>query len=201
MSLLKPDIDKLRASRDVSGLVKALHHRDPLIRWQAAEALGDLGDANAVEPLAAAAIAEMGQEAAWPVAEALGKLDDPRAVEPLIGLLGSASGETRIRAIEGLDKLGDERAVEPLIALLGDSAEGRTTNRIVRPTAANAIRRFGSAAVDPLIASLADQSSGFQDGVAGLLGELHDARAVEPLIGALEVEDVYTRGIVAEALG
>ncbi len=47
----KPNIGKMKAKKDVQGLIKALKHKDNNIRWEAAEALGKTKDARAVEPL------------------------------------------------------------------------------------------------------------------------------------------------------
>lgn len=68
-----PNLTKLTARRDVEGLVKALGN--PSVCEGAASALGQLGDARAVEPLTAA----LGDES-WSMrraaAEALGRLRD-----------------------------------------------------------------------------------------------------------------------------
>jgi hypothetical protein len=47
-----PNASKLKAKSDVPGLIKALDFKkDPLVRRDAAVALGELGDPRAVEPL------------------------------------------------------------------------------------------------------------------------------------------------------
>lgn len=52
MSLFKPKIEKLKSRRDVPGLIDALHDAGSSERRrQAAQGLGELGDARAVEPL------------------------------------------------------------------------------------------------------------------------------------------------------
>jgi HEAT repeat protein len=55
-----PNIDKLKAKRDVKGLIKALGYERAAVkdkaegvRYYAARALGQIGDARAVEPLIA----------------------------------------------------------------------------------------------------------------------------------------------------
>lgn len=45
--LSKPDVEKMKAKKDVKGLIKALKYKDMVIRWDAAEALGRIGDARA----------------------------------------------------------------------------------------------------------------------------------------------------------
>lgn len=50
-----PNVEKLAARRNVNGLVKALNYeKDVQVRCAAAEALGKIGDAHAVESLVAA---------------------------------------------------------------------------------------------------------------------------------------------------
>jgi HEAT repeat protein len=48
----KSDVEKMEAKRDVNGLIKALAYRkDALVRQRAAEALGEIGDARAVDAM------------------------------------------------------------------------------------------------------------------------------------------------------
>jgi|WetSurMetagenome_2_1015567.scaffolds.fasta_scaffold644508_2 hypothetical protein len=57
-----PDVAKMKAKRDVLGLIKALRYqKDAGVRQAAARALGELGDPRAIEPL----VAQLYTEAAW----------------------------------------------------------------------------------------------------------------------------------------
>ncbi len=47
----KLDIEKLRAKKDIKGLVKTLKHEDSNIRMFAAISLGEIGDERAIAPL------------------------------------------------------------------------------------------------------------------------------------------------------
>jgi HEAT repeat protein len=47
----RTDITAMRRRRDVDGLIRALGNPDEVIRLGAAQALGAVGDARAVEPL------------------------------------------------------------------------------------------------------------------------------------------------------
>jgi len=48
----KPDVEALKKNKDVDGLIKALgYQKDIPVRWEAAAALGTIGDKRAVEPL------------------------------------------------------------------------------------------------------------------------------------------------------
>ena len=50
----RSSVIRMKAARDVRGLIRLLHHGDPDIQYEAAGALGDIGDSRAVEPLIAA---------------------------------------------------------------------------------------------------------------------------------------------------
>ncbi len=78
------DIIKMKAVRDVRGLVRLLNHRNPDIQYEAAEALGEIRDPAAVESLAGVLNEEELSGVRWKAAEALGKIGKP-AVEYLFG--------------------------------------------------------------------------------------------------------------------
>ena len=87
---------------------------DPYLRGRAAEALGNLGDRSAVDPLTAI----MNAPANDPflkgrAAEALGKLGDPSSVAPLTAIMNAPANDPFLkgRAAEALGKLGDPSGV------------------------------------------------------------------------------------------
>jgi len=84
--------------------------------YAAAEALADLGDLRAVQPLIAGLKRERPEDVLNRImaAHALGKLRDPRAVEPLIGVLGRDLYLVRRVAAQALGRIGDPRAVPAL---------------------------------------------------------------------------------------
>ena len=137
-----PNVEKMKARRDVNGLIKALGYQKGdsfdarSIRRDAARALGELEDPRAVEPLIAA-LGDERSDVRQAAAEALGKIKDPRAVEPLIAALGDERSDMRQAAAKALGAIGDARTMEPLIAALKD-AEWR-----VREAAAQALDHLG----------------------------------------------------------
>jgi HEAT repeat protein len=158
--------------------------------WEAANALGKIGDGRAVEPLIAA-LQDKDSTIRRSAASGLGELRDERAVEPLIAALQDEKSYVRFRAASSLGELRDERAVEPLIASLQDKDSG------VREYAAIALGEFGdSHTVEPLIAELQNGNWG----AANALGKIGDGRAVEPLIAALQVKNNILCQKAAEAL-
>jgi HEAT repeat protein len=171
---------KIKDKRAVRPLSFALVYRAYPIatRKKVAWALGEFGDARAVEALITVLKEEkdiLGGDAAW----ALGKIKDARAVEPLVAVLndGTSIGWS---AAWALGEIGDARAVEPLITALEEGKE------IVRGDAARALGEIGDTrAVELLIAALRDESKYVRKRAAIALGEIKDPRAVEPLIAAL----------------
>ena len=87
----KPNVEKMKAKKDVKGLIKALKYNDKkneysevfFIRHQAVKALGEVGDARAIEPLVETMRDDSDKLLGSEAAEALGAIGDKRAVEPL----------------------------------------------------------------------------------------------------------------------
>lgn len=178
----------------------------------AAWALGEIGDAQAVEPLlttlpsltwdvreaAVSALVKCGWQpdrsgagatywlfsgnGSLAAIEECAKIGPP-AVEPLMGALnGRVSYEVRATAARMLGEIGDPRAVEALIPVL-DSHDASGG------AAFNSLVKIGAPAVDLLIAELGERDSNARVQVARVLGEIGDPRAAEPLISALEEQD------------
>lgn len=103
----------------VGALIQLLDDRDGQVRLDAADDLGDIGDARAVEPLIQV-LKHKDVEVQKAAAKALGKIGDKRAVEPLIEAVKAESRSLRWRAADTLGKIGDERAVESLTQALKD---------------------------------------------------------------------------------
>jgi HEAT repeat protein len=172
------DVKKLKETRNVQGLILALKHRDPKVQYDAAEALGDLGDNRAVEPLATALKRDEFSGVRWKASEALSKIGAP-AVEVLIGALRHDDDDVRWKAAIALGEIGDPRAIEPLITLLCDK------DRFVKSHAALALGAIGEPAVNPLLGALHEGDGNLRWGAAIALGKIRDPRAIEPLIRAL----------------
>ena len=113
-----PNVEKLKAKRDVKRLIKALQYpEDYRVRDAAARALGAIGDPRAIEPLVTA----MNNTGAFsPIPEALAKIGGPRTVELLIESLSHSNFLVVLNAVSALGRIGDVRAVKPLTARLGD---------------------------------------------------------------------------------
>lgn len=88
MGFFKPNIEKMKAKKDVGGLIKALKDKDGGVRVSAVVALGEIGE-PAVEPLIEA-VRDEDEDVRVEAAEALIKIGDERAVDPLIQYLKGA---------------------------------------------------------------------------------------------------------------
>src|SRR4030042_3481139 len=182
----RSSVTRMKAARDVRGLIRLLHHGDPYVEYEGAGALGDIGDPRAVEPLIEALKNDEFSGVRWIAAEALSKLGAP-AVAPLIGALQHHNDDVRWKAAIALGEIGDPRAVEPLIALLCDE------DRYVKGRAAHALGLIGEAAVGPLIRALREGDGNLRWGSAIALGKIRDTRAIEPLIRALAAKNEHVR--------
>ena len=144
-----PNVEKMKAKRDVKGLIKALSYKKYQataglresegreVRQEAAWALAQLGDARAVGPLIATLKDnDSERNVLAEVAGGLVKIGVP-AVEPLIAALKDGDANMHAWAARVLGKIGDARAVEPLIAALKDSEAH------VRESAAKALEKMG----------------------------------------------------------
>jgi HEAT repeat protein len=164
----KPDVQKLKAKRDVRGLIKALGYQsDWSIRKQAAKVLGEIGDSRAVEPLIAALEDSTGS-VVFDAAIALGQIGDLRAIEPLIVALEKwPEGYVTCAPADALVKIGAQ-AVEPLISTLG-----YVSNDVVRKAAAQALGEIGDPrAAEPLIGKLDDWVEDVRKAAARSLDQL-----------------------------
>jgi HEAT repeat protein len=107
-------------------------------------------------------------------ATVLGQLDDRNAVIPLLAALTDRDWAVRYRTVISLGVLQDSRAVDALLALLRSPGPG------------SVIRAY-----DYNITERAAQS----------LAAIGDARAIPPLIAALECGSLANRATAAQALG
>ncbi|MBI4673448.1 MAG: HEAT repeat domain-containing protein [Chloroflexi bacterium] len=191
-----PNIEKMKAKRDVNGLIKTLgYQKDNSVQTTAAYELGKLGDPRAVEPLIAA-LENSKTFLPATAANALGKLGDPRAVEPLIAALKSSDSFLQENAADALGKLGDPRAVRPLIAAHNDAS----SNFTLRGSAMRALKKIGTTTIEPLIVALTDSDKNVRICAADALGEIGDPHAVEPLMAVFKDSDESVRTGAVRAL-
>ena len=159
-------LGKTRSPEAVAPLLSVLFNdRDRAVREDAVRALGQIGDARAVEFLMTA----MKEPELRPLAvEALGQIGDRRAVSVLINVLEGVDRPEVSRANDGCGDHGDEEiltlsaAVRALGAIRDETALPSLMKALrhtgTRADAADALTRFGSAVIVPLLAALARES-------------------------------------------
>lgn len=158
----KPNIEKLKAKRDIKGLIKARKHDDYDVSRYAESALVDIVDdceaEGDIETLIK--IFTSDKEMRMTVVEVFtdGTIKDERVIEPFItALKDEEAGEwLRMDLISTLGKIGNKRAVEPLIEVLRKDPDGS-----MRKLAAEALGEIGDKrAIKPLEKSLKDEEAG-----------------------------------------
>jgi HEAT repeat protein len=179
----------------IEPLCIALKDKSADVREKAVLALGQIEDPRAVEPLSIA-LRDPEHVVTVLAGKALGQIGKP-AVEVLIAALRDPSSDVRMNAAQALGEIKDERAVEPLIAAMNDP------DLSVRRHTSTAFGKIGKLAPLPenLTEDLKSQDPAKRAEVARALGDMKDARAVEPLIAALKDEDWQVRRNAAMALG
>lgn len=203
----------------VEPLIRTLKVGDMHIRWEAAEALGNIGDERAIEPLieslkdeyevnrhfAANALDKIGWKPGDDIEEiyylaAKSKWNDllnlrESSVDLFIKALKDKNMGLRSTAVSSLGYIKDAKAVSPLIEALKDES------KYVRENAARALGDIGDKrAVEPLIDALKDECSFVQTLAARALGEIGDKRAVESLIQIVEFKDTYLSEIAIKSI-
>ena len=159
-------LGKTRSPEAVDPLLSVLFNdRDRAVREDAVRALGQIGDPRAVEFLVTA----MKEPGLRPLAvEALGEIGDRRAVLVLINVLEGVDRPEVSRPIDGCGDQWDEElvtlgAAARALGVIRDEAAIPSLMKALRYTitrvdAADALTRFGSAVIAPLLALLAHES-------------------------------------------
>jgi HEAT repeat protein len=179
------NIDLLKKDQNVDGLIGALQSEDALTRQRAALALGDFGDAKAIEPLIRV-LGDPVQGVREAAADSLSMMGKP-AVEPLIELIEHPERSKKYEAPSGHLPAFEEPSLrrEPPAGIEGMEEEEGVTVQGVRPGMAwdvetrRDLRRTYAAAV---------------------LGEIGEARAVDTLVRALKDENTDLRCQASGAL-
>ncbi|MCA2700030.1 MAG: HEAT repeat domain-containing protein [Microcystis sp. M179S2] len=215
-----------KSNEVVNELNQALEDSDWFVRWNAAEALGNIGSETAIPGLlkalehsdrfvrgkAAEALGKISSETAipgllkalehsdvyvrWKAAEALGKIGSETAIPGLLKALEDSNKDVRMYAAEALGKISSETAIPGLLKALEDS------DRFVRGKAAEALGKIGSeTAIPGLLKALKDSDKDVRSNAVVALGKIRSETAIAGLLKALKDSDVYVRWNAAFALG
>jgi HEAT repeat protein len=175
----------LRDTTIVPDLLAALHDSEPLVWEAAAESLGGLGDYAAVGRLIQALNDEDGHVYGAAI-EALRDITEDDDIPELHPYLTSENLKLRMAAAYILGAKGGTAAIQGLFDVIrgGFTGDQREIERAMREIVA-----IGSPAVSYLIDILNGDDRFLRRLAAGMLGEIGDAQAIEPLIEILADEE------------
>lgn len=172
----------------VPALRRVLGHKDPASRRTAAEALANVRDAAAVDALRGA-LTDGDRQVRDEAVRALASIAIPEAVAALVEGLHAGDREMKaaiaagLRSFEWTPRDAAERAVHATIRGRFDDAEAE-----------------GPAAVQPLVAALADRDPDRRRGAVVALGRLGAAEAAAPIAALFRDADPRVRDAAADAL-
>ena len=133
----QPNIAKLRARGDVSGLMKAMDSRDSSVVVQAIEALGELNSREAAVGLAVKTSSR--DQEIRQAAERVFARWGSSPVDACITALGDPNMTARFVAAAALGEFGDPSAIDSLISALEDGSP------LVRDRARHSLTQLGHA--------------------------------------------------------
>lgn len=169
----------------LSPLLELLKGSDPDLRMQAALALGEQGNARAVEALTEA-LNDEDSNVRYHAIEALGKLKATNAVDALATIAESRDFFVAFAALDALAKIGDPKVAPRMLRLLEDD--------LLREPALNLLGQLGDeTAVAPLTALLNTPTAPV-DAIANALAALSDRYEAQYGEGA-HIADLASREI------
>lgn len=175
-------------------LIGFLGNQDPHVRGEAARALGQIADPEAVSPLVEALMKEK-QDEQMPLA--LAEIGDPAALAPLIEAFNQADREVRPNICAALGAFKDQKAVACLITGLSDPDPNVRFHSI-----ASLGRQRDPAAVSHLLGCLGEANEWIFLSVVEALSRIGDHRATNPLVAFyLKEGNERKRAAIITALG
>lgn len=117
--------------KDLAALIADLAHPSDRVRWEAAQALGETQDTQAV-PALIEALQDRNVHVRRDAAVALGKLGDARAVPALCEALTRWDRDVRRAAAVALGEIGNRHAVPALVSVLLDKEDEEMRQNVAR---------------------------------------------------------------------
>lgn len=219
----RPNVAKLEEKGNVRGLIKALTHEQAEVRIAAAQALGRLGNSEAVGPLISALL-DRDTAVAVVAAQSLGEIGDAAAVEALVVTLHGRGVERRVAALHALGQIGTEPAIDGLVSVLqleDEELDEQVALALAQGGAAqlprllamlagdqprlqgaarSALRIIGAPAVQALAEMARGQDAAQAETAIRALGQIQSPLALQTLIPLLATGSYTTRALAQEAL-
>jgi len=174
----------------VESLISALKDRNSEVRKNAAEALGQMNDARAVEPLIKVSRVDDDTTARKNAIEALGNIKDARAVEPVLELLNDRRTVIQNASFDALAKLAE--AAKERLDLQTLSVILENKNMVVRQLAITKLAEIPRReSAELLIPYLGDQDMSIRNNITEALKKIGEP-AADPLVQALKNDDIST---------
>ena len=174
--------DRSPEAEEVARLAEELKSPSIQMRRLAAQRMGEIGSAEAVEPLLEALKNDPIDDIRAEAAKALGRIGSPEAVEPLIAVLKAPEAENwsvHHAAVLALGAIGDARAVDAVAAKLSSHEPS------VRLAAATALSQLGPRALEALTQAIGDlRHPGWDAAVRGLAAS-EDEAAMAKVVAVL----------------
>jgi len=214
-------------AQPIAQIISNLKDNDETMRIQAAEIAGELS--GAVCPSIITALIHALNDPKWRVKKsailALGKIGSTEAIPSLLNCIKDENWIIRCKAVYSLGEIGSAEATDAIINIINDEDESVRQEAItalgkIRATKAIpllinilthstdeyislvslSLIKIGTPSVVPLLQVLDNKNPQVRQKVAYALGEIHDSRAISPLITALYEEDELPRGDISAAL-
>ncbi len=201
VDMVKPNVEKLKAGRDIEGLIRASGYgRDPCVRSEAVLALGDFFDGRIAGALGEA-LKDGDARVRMDAVRSLGMIQDPRAMEVLSGALKDEDPAIRSLAQKMLISHVHSLKVGPDVDGLVRAAS--SDDHYIRLNAVSALGEVGDERASEALVSicLKDPYYPVRFEAAESLRKVNDKRAVDLLTEALRDGDTVVRLRAAEALG
>lgn len=177
----RPNIGKLKARADVTGLLKALDYRkDETTRYEAVKALGEIGETSVVD-LLLQLLEDEDFEKKDVIVAALGDIRDLRAALPLVQRLRRRTPSSSPVECVALQKIGSP-AVRPLFELLKEKSADTKDSIVVL----SLLEKIGGEEVsDGFVSLLSLDRPALIPHLSDALGRLGVGRAIPVLVGVL----------------
>jgi HEAT repeat protein len=192
-------LGNMKAKEAVRILIRYLKHSNSSISFISAQALGDIGDTIAVEPLIE--VLEGDSIIRAGSIQALGKLKDVKAVQALIRMLKNENEDYYLRSLaaQALGDIGDTQAILPITEVLWSEDSSFIGSDLV-----DALGKFDQhQVISILIKALTHEDQFVQCSAARIIGTINSIQTIDILINFFQDKNRYieARKIAVESLG